>query len=118
MRLHRIAILAALLVGATAAVAQAGGPTLTASQYRAKANAICADLNAYTPPSGTLATQFGAALTKAHAELRSLQKLKPPTVLAATHRQVTVLIAGGLDTFDSLLAQLRSGKLTESQFRA
>ena len=116
MRLRLIALLAALVVGATAATAQGGGPTLTAGQYRAKANAICGDLSTYYPPAGTLVAQFGAVLTRAHAELRALRKLKPPARLAATHRQVTVLIAGGLDTFDSLLAKLRSGKLTAIQF--
>src|SRR5262249_21222448 len=118
VQLRRIAVLAALLVTAFAATAQAAAPTLTASQYRAKANAICAQLNAYSPPSGTLAAQFGAVLAEAHRSLSSLKQLRPPQQLAAMHRQLTVLIAGGLDHFDSLLAQLRSGKLTETRFRS
>jgi hypothetical protein len=101
-----------------AASASAAGPTLTASQYRVEANAICTDLNDYEPPSGTLANQFAAVLAKAHRSLRSLKRLEPPEKLAAAHAQVVALISKGLVTFDSLLARLRSGKLTESQFRA
>ena len=60
-------VIALALLGANAA--RASGPTLTVSEYRAKANAICASLNAYMPPNGTLASRFGALLAKAHTPL-------------------------------------------------
>jgi hypothetical protein len=118
LRISPLAVLVLLSAAVLAGSASAAGPALTASEYRAKANAICTELNNYAPPSGTLANQFAALLAKARSSLRALEKLEPPSTLAPTHRQVTQLITKGLGTFDSLLARLRSGQLTESHFRA
>jgi hypothetical protein len=119
IRMLRITTLVALvLIAVMASSAHAAGPTLTASQYRAQANAICTDLENYTPPSGALVHSMEAVLAKAHDSLRALKKLKPPHELAALHSQVTVLISREGATVDSLFVQLRTGKLSESQFRA
>lgn len=104
---------AACIAVAAAGAARAGQPPLTASAYRAKANAICSTFNSFQlPTTGSLPDQLSAMVAKGRAALDKLRGLRPPQSLAKLHAAVIVADGRQLAMLASLLPQLRSGKLT------
>ena len=101
----------------TAGAAHAARPTLPATAYRAKANALCTGFTKYSPPAtDTQIEQLTALLKRARAAAASLSRLRPPSSLAHLHAQVIKLLNEGYDFYAAKLAQVKAGKLTVTQF--
>jgi len=110
-------------LGCVAAIAatsaRAAQPTLTATEYRQQASAICNDFNAFRfPEQGTLADRLAALLDKGRTTLSALRRLRPPSSLAGLHAQIMVTDARRIEMLASLTAQLKAGRLTISQLAA
>jgi len=93
--------------------AQAAGPELTASAYRHRANAICAEFNRYQlPAGGTMADQLTAMVDRGRAALTELRRLRPPRSLAELQTKIVEGDSHQLALLASLVPQLRAGKIT------
>jgi hypothetical protein len=105
--------------GSSATPPPAAQPTLTATEYRQQASAICNDFNAFRfPEQGTLADRLAALLDKGRTTLAALRRLRPPSSLARLHAQIMVTDARRIEMLASLTAQLKAGRLTISQLAA
>ena|SRR5438309_7458293 len=105
-----------IALGITTGTAQARGPVLTATAYRAKASAICRALKSYAPPnSGTITQRFAALVSEARSTTASLRSLRPPPSLAPLHSKVVALETRDVNYFTSVLAQNRAGTLSTGQ---
>lgn len=121
MTTWRLTVLACAACVAVAAVgaARAAQPQLTASAYRAKANAICAKFNAYElPTGGSMAEGLAAMVVKGRVALGKLSTLRPPQSLARLHAGVIAADGRQLALLSSLIPQLRAGKLTLTEVGA
>jgi hypothetical protein len=114
------AVVAAACALTVAAAAGAEGIS-TVAQYRAQADAICAQdqkqLSAL--PSGlTLAAYLVAALKLTQTAYTSLKKLSPPATLARLHAEMIANIGAGFPIVERLLVRAKAGKLTVAQFQS
>ena len=118
--LTRLSPVTAILTFAALAAgsAQAERPALTAPQYRAKANSLCAALNGAPAPPGTPIHQLTVELGRARGFLAGLKRLQPPPALAAPNAQVVKVVVGEVAFFASLLGRLETGRLTADEFVA
>jgi hypothetical protein len=96
--------------------ARAAQAPLTPGQYRHQVNAICSEFNQYRLPAIGVANGLGAILVKARAAVADLRRLHPPRSLAELHAEILTANTRRLEVFGSLLAQLKSKKITLSQF--
>jgi hypothetical protein len=101
-----------------ASLAQAAVPALTAPQYRAKADALCAALNGAPAPPGSPIHQLSVGLGRARGFLAALERLRPPPALARPNAQVVGVVSDEVAFFASLLGKLESGRLTADEFVA
>ena len=103
-------------VGATAARAQ---PVLSASQYRAQANAICNHFNDFQLPTrGPLADRLAALLEQARTGDAALRRLRPPQSLSQLHAQLMDTNAKRIEMLASMVARLKAGTITIGELAA
>jgi hypothetical protein len=115
--LRVVALTASAAVAVTSA--QAAGPQLTATAYRAKANAICADLNRYQiPVTDTFVHGMMGALKKTEASVTALSRLQPPSSLAPLHLKMLKVETQFVDYFGVLIAKVQAGTLTPAKMIA
>lgn len=94
-------------------------PRVTPAAYRARANAICADLNRFQIPVRlTFVQGMQAALKKSRAAITALRKLEPPRSLAPLHAEAVRVEARYVEYFASLLAKVQAHTLTPSKMIA
>jgi hypothetical protein len=104
---------AAALAAPAAASARAAQPTLTVSQYRHQANAICSDFDRFQlPTSGTLADRLAEGVDKGRASLAALRRLRPPRSLARLHAEILRAEDQRLELAGALIGRLKTGRIT------
>jgi hypothetical protein len=113
---HLIWLAALCAAAASAATCAQAAPTLTVSQYRHQANAICSDFNAFRlPPQGALVDRLQALVDKGRGSLAALRSLRPPHSLAKLHSQILVVNAERVAMLASLVSRLKAGRITLTQ---
>jgi hypothetical protein len=110
-----VAALVLVLPFAAAAASRSSAP-----QYRAQANAVCAQeqkMLAALPSGITLPQYLVDAVKIAHTSFASLVKLIPPPALSKLHAEVIANIKAGFPIVNALVARAKAGKLTVAQFQ-
>jgi hypothetical protein len=100
------------------AVAPAGasGPSLDATHYRAKANAICRTFGRWTPPPGSAAVELTALNERFRKVVASLSALEPPPSLAKLRSKIVVVLHQEIGFLNSELALFKAGKITPERY--
>ena len=109
----------ALAASVMASGALASGPRLSESAYRAKATAICVDLNRYqVPATKPFVDGMQGALEKTRSAVSALAGLEPPVSLVTTHQLAIQAESKLVADFAALLARVRNHTLTPQKMIA
>ena len=109
-------MLTAAVAFSVAAAASAGEAPLTASQFRAKATAICTALNGYhIPAKVSFVAGMQGALDQTRSSVAALGRLEPPAGLRSLHARALQEETQLVDDFSTLLARVRTHDLTPAK---
>jgi hypothetical protein len=104
-----------VVVALPACVGSGGGGTLTPTQYRREANAVCARLNRLQlqpPKARTFTDKFATDSRELRQALSTLQALRPLPSLVRLNARVDALDSHAVDFFASIVKQLKAGTIT------
>jgi hypothetical protein len=86
--------------------------SMTAAQYRQRANAICASLYRSRPPKTTPIATLKWGVRRAGRALADLKALRPPTSLANLHERVVAVDTRVVNRLSSVVKRVKAGHLT------
>jgi hypothetical protein len=89
--------------------------SLTAAQYRQRANTICANLYTAQPPKTTPPKLLEWVVGQGRHALAGIKALNPPAALAKAHEQLVALDTREVAVAASVASRLKTGQLTLAQ---